>query len=132
MTEKRRRKVEKEWNADLSCQHSYSYNCYIFCAGIPVDELYSGNKFLESTKVKECKQNNIVRWRDGSKKCFVDTMYSIDYNCRYFTRHLCYCCGPTKKYIEHGSICHRFCLKTEEKKHGVGQAGIIEPPFDWG
>jgi hypothetical protein len=68
----------------------------------------------------------------GGRRCLVDKVLTMDYNCRYSLakRPSCYCCGEILSYIELGRLCRKFC-----KKNGVsrkGQEAVIVLPFSWG
>merc|ERR1712018_417400 len=43
------------------------------------------------------------------RKNQIENPNKLDKICRNFESPYCYCCGGTKNYVEHGTICRRFC-----------------------
>lgn len=67
--------------------------------------------------------------------CWQHLDQKLDYACRYTRgpRCECYCCGSMLSFVEHGTVCSRFCQLGSDKKEqqGFGLAPIISLPNRW-
>ena len=54
--------------------------------------------------------------------CWEQPDQLADYGCRYArgARCGCYCCGQLLYFVEHGTVCTRYCLLSDEAKLGKG------------